>query len=161
MNLWRVVMNIFVLDTSPVSSAQMQCDKHVVKMILETAQLLCSPFEPDSAPYRRTHFNHPCSKWVRESKANYLWLVQHGIALCSEYEFRYGKKHKSSAVIKWCLDNINSLNFPEGQLTAFPKAMPDQYKTNDVVESYRNYYLGDKKKFAKWTRRGPPNWWKR
>ena len=70
-------MNIFVLHKDPVVAAQMQCDKHVVKMLLESAQMLCSPFEPGSAPYRRSHYNHPCSKWARESSSNYQWLWDH------------------------------------------------------------------------------------
>ena len=84
-------MNIFVLDYNPKRAAQMQCDKHVVKMPLETAQILCSAFEPGTAPYKRTHYNHPCSVWGRESKVNYKWLIEHGLALSDEYTYRYGK----------------------------------------------------------------------
>lgn len=91
-------MNIFVLDYCPVKSAQMQCDRHVVKMPLETAQLLCSAYPNDNAPYKRTHYNHPCSIWARKSENNYLWPIEHGLALCLEYNFRYGKNHKSREV---------------------------------------------------------------
>ena len=96
-------LNIFVLHKNPQLAAQYQCDKHVVKMILETAQLLCSPYVPGVAPYRRTHYNHPCAKWTRESQSNYFWLGIHGLALADEYTYRYGKIHKSVDVIKWCL----------------------------------------------------------
>lgn len=95
-------MNIFILSKDPIIAAQMQCDKHVVKMILETAQLLCSPFEKGEAPYKRSHFNHPSAIWTRENKSNYEWLITHGLALCEEYTFRYGKEHKSKQVILWC-----------------------------------------------------------
>ena len=65
-------MNIFVLDNDPFKAAEYQCDKHVVKMVLETAQLLCSAHE--TAPYKRTHYNHPCAIWTRSSLSNYMWL---------------------------------------------------------------------------------------
>ena len=87
-------MNIFVLDLDPVKAARYQCNKHVVKMVLETAQLLCAPFEPGVAPYKRSHFNHPSSIWTRSSLSNYHWLIVHGMALCDEYEYRYSKIHK-------------------------------------------------------------------
>ena len=95
-------MNIFVLDESPVVSAKYACDKHVVKMILESAQMLCSVQPEGTAPYKRTHYNHPCTKWVRESSRNYEWLLIHAYALCDEYTRRYDKVHKTQAVIEWC-----------------------------------------------------------
>ena len=75
-------MNIFVLDKNPIRAAKMACDKHVVKMILESAQMLCSVQPEGTAPYKRSFYNHPCTKWVRESDANYDWLIEHGLALC-------------------------------------------------------------------------------
>lgn len=149
-------MNIFVLDKCPVKAAQMQCNKHIVKMILETAQLLCSIYEPGTAPYKRTHYNHPCAIWTRESLSNYMWLINHGYALCDEYLYRYSKRHKSADVIHWCHDNIK---LTDKGLTPFPKCMPDEYKVEDVVQSYRNYYKGAKKDIAKWTKRNVPDWW--
>ena len=92
-------MNIFILDQDPVKSAQFQCNKHVVKMCLETAQLLCSVFPSGLAPYKRTHYNHPCAKWARDSWCNYMWLISHGHALCNEYEYRYNKIHKCQEII--------------------------------------------------------------
>lgn len=151
-------MNIFVLHESPVVAAQMQCDKHVVKMCLETAQLLCSLFPPGFAPYKRTHYNHPCGKWTRESYANYQWLITHGLALCDEYNYRYGKKHKCRDIILWCKQNVTPSMFDQHSLTALPKCMPEEYKVSSVVESYRNYYKGAKKDFAAWTKRDIPVW---
>lgn len=154
-------MNIFVLDTCPVQAAKYQCDKHVVKMVLETAQLLCSPFDKGAAPYRRTHYNHPCSKWVRESQDNYEWLIRHGLALASEYNFRYDKFHKSLEVIKWCGLNGGVLKLPKVGLTPFAQAMPDECKnTLDVVDAYRTYYREHKARIAKWTKRAVPEWFK-
>lgn len=151
-------MNIFVLDECPIKAAQMQCNAHVVKMALETAQLLCSIFPNYIAPYKRTHYNHPCSIWTRKSYENYQWLLKHGFALCEEYTERYGKQHKCKDVISWCKDNVKLEMFPEVILTEHPKCMPEECKVNDVVESYRNYYLTNKRKIAKW-KRNKPEWW--
>ena len=151
-------MNIFVLDTNPRLAAIHQCDKHIVKMPLETAQLLCSPFDNGTAPYRRTHYNHPSSVWARESINNYDWLITHGIHLCDEYTRRYGKTHKSLAVIYWCHDNKHLLNLPDIPLTPFKLAMPDEYKCDDAVTSYRNYYIYEKSRIATW-KANQPSWW--
>ncbi|HAW80963.1 MAG TPA: hypothetical protein DCX27_15355, partial [Balneola sp.] len=94
-------MNIFVLDKNPNEAARQACDKHVVKMILESAQMLCSVHPEGTAPYKRSFYNHPCTKWVRETDKNYDWLVDHALALCSEYTKRYGKTHKSEEIIQW------------------------------------------------------------
>lgn len=155
-------MNIFVLDKDPILAAQYQCNAHVVKMILETAQLLCSIFPEGTAPYKRTHYNHPCAKWARESWANYYWLYKHGMGLSYEYTVRYGKQHKSTDIIIWCWEHIDFKLFErieEHDPITFPKCMPDEYKVDDVVQSYRNYYKGAKKDIARWTKRNPPDWW--
>jgi len=144
-------MNIFVLDTDPQIAARFMCNKHVVKMILESAQMLCSAFENGEAPYRRAYYNHPCTKWARESKANYEWLLAHAYELCDEYFLRYGKIHKSLDVIDWCDNHSHELNLPDIGLTTFAQAMPDEYKNDDVVQAYRDYYNGEKAYFAKWT----------
>ena len=145
-------------------AARQMCDRHVVKMLLETAQLLCSPYPAGEAPYKRTHYNHPCSKWIREGTANYWWLIQHGVALGAEYTWRYNKTHKSYEVISWSIDmfhTLDKLGIPQTEeLTPFPQCMPEQYKIpNDPVQAYKNYYIGEKKKFAKWNKgRTQPAW---
>lgn len=151
-------MNIFVLDNDVTKAAQAHCDKHVVKMILESAQLLCGQFEKGDAPYKRSHYNHPCSIWCRESRANYLWLIEFGKALATEYTFRYNKTHKSLAVIEWCDQNIDKLKLPDEDMTGFAQAMPDEYRHQDAVVAYRTYYKMDKKDIAKWTKREAPSW---
>lgn len=152
-------MNIFILDYCPTKAAQMQCDKHVVKMLLETAQLLCSAFPSGNAPYKRTHYNHPCSIWARESMPNYLWLVEHGLALCDEYKFRYGKIHKSKEVIVWCKKNIKKINFQKFRKTHFALCFDDCYKIGNAVSSYRKYYREAKKDIASWSKgRSKPKW---
>ena len=149
-------MNIFVLDNCPEFAAKYQCDKHVVKMVLETAQLLCSAHE--TAPYKRTHYNHPCAIWTRSSMGNYDWLVRHGLALAREYTFRYNKIHKSTEVIEWAM--LNKPNILDLGLLPFAQAMPDQYKNpNDAVSAYRNYYMNEKARIATWTKTETPYWY--
>ena len=161
-------MNIFFLDENPILSAQYHVDKHVVKMILETAQLLCgvhhvtahdTAHDTSHVPYKLSHKNHPCSIWCRESLSNYLYLCELGLELCKEYTYRYGKRHKSQDVIEWCL--INKPNIPDIEFTEPAKAMPDEYKVKSVVESYRNYYVGAKSGFAIWKNREKPFWFKK
>lgn len=100
-------MNIFVLDENPQVAAKMHNDKHVVKMILESAQLLCGvhhmtdPLTTEQVPYKLSHKNHPCSIWARQCVENYIWLCDLGLSLCEEYTYRYGKRHKSQDVIEW------------------------------------------------------------
>ena len=149
-------MNIFKLDESPVISAKYACDKHVVKMILESAQMLCSVQPEGTAPYKRSFYNHPCTKWVRESARNYEWLLLHAYALCEEYTSRYGKVHKTESVIEWCDNNRPEL--PNIEMTEQPTCMPDYCKTESVVDSYRKYYINEKAKFAKWKDGNIPSW---
>ena len=152
-------MNIFVLSDNIEQCAIYHCDKHVVKMTLETAQLLCSPFEQGDSPYRRTHYNHPCAIWARESVGNYEWLLELGYRLAEEYTHRYNKRHKCLDVIDWCDNNYYRLNLPDQGLTPWAQAMPDEYKDPCAIQAYRNYYCGDKLEFCTWTNRKAPNWW--
>lgn len=143
-------MNIFILDKCPKVAATYYIDKHVVKMTLEIAQLLCTTANLSGfdAPYKTTHINHPCSLWVRESLDNWFWLVEHGIAVANEYTKRYGKRHKSQDIIEWCFQNIP--NLPEIGLTPFAQAMPETHKNPDAVEAYRTYYRESKAAIATW-----------
>ena len=151
-------MNIFFLDYDTQKCAKYHCDKHVVKMILETAQLLCGVHwvAGSEAPYKLSHKNHPCSIWARKSLSNYLYLCDLGLELCKEYTFRYGKKHKTQQIIEWCL--INKPNINDIDFTTPPKAMPDEFKVDCVIESYRNYYRVAKASFATWKNRVIPDW---
>lgn len=153
-------MNIFILDTDPVIAAQYQCDKHVVKMVLESAQLLCGLYaDYTDAPYKRTHYNHPCAIWARASKENYLWLLDHAYGLVDEYAYRYKRQHKCEQVIDYCNTHQAILSFPQVERTPFAQAMPDIYKNTDPVIAYRNYYMGAKKDIAKWNKnREKPVW---
>lgn len=134
-------MNIFILDLDPRLAASYQCDKHVVKMVLESAQLLCNLLPKEISPYRHTHVNHPCSLWVKKSYANFNWLLNHSFALSEEYTRRFNKQHKSLDVISTAKNFINESNFTSFEFEGFVLAMPDRFKTTDPVISYRNYYV--------------------
>ena len=154
-------MNIFVLSERPTEAVKWHVDKHIVKMPLETAQMLCTvrrSYGDDNAPYRATHQNHPCCKWVAESVENYVWLCILGIELCKEYTHRYDKTHKCEAVIQDCLDNIPKKMTNKGR-TSVVQAMPDHCKMDNPVVAYRNYYVQEKSHLAGWKRRTIPHWW--
>jgi len=164
----EINLNIFYLDKHPGVAAQQMCDKHVVKMILESAQLLCTAHhecptdtEMPTKFYKKTHANHPSAIWVRTNVKNYEWMTAHALALCEEYTYRYDKVHASQAIIEWCSDNYP--NIPHGHLAKMPQCMPDEYKTDDSIQSYRDYYWHDKRNniSMKWTKREKPHWWRR
>jgi len=146
-------MNIFVLDLNPKTCAELHCDKHVVKMIVETAQLLCSAHHIIGTKltdlYKLTHKNHPCSIWARESSDNYKWLVRLGLHLCDEYTNRYNKIHKTSTLLLNLL-TTQPEKFSTHQHTERPLCMPDKYHSTYVVESYINYYKNEKKDILKY-----------
>ncbi|WP_157628559.1 pyrimidine dimer DNA glycosylase/endonuclease V [Vibrio furnissii] len=152
-------MNIFILDNDIKLCAQYHCDQHVVKMILESVQLLCTALNKKGfeTPYKSTHMKHPCVLWVEESYDNFLWLTELVRELNAEYQFRYDKSadHKSMAV----LAQIQQHTYPALGLTEFAQAMPDEYKIpGDAVHAYRRFYAGEKMSFARWTKRELPAW---
>jgi len=165
-------MNIFALADDPVNSAKWQHDKHVVKMTLESAQLISTAvrLRPDWATrcepffklYKPTHQNHPCTKWARMNSNNFRWLCEHGLALANEYSHRFWRTHKSKKIIEIGCKLADKLSVcGNGKPTEFPLCMPDEYKSGDHVLSYRLYYLGEKiKPDSKWTNRRAelPDW---
>lgn len=162
-------MNIFIVDQNPTVAAQMLCDRHVNKMILETAQMLTAVADRHSHPtlYKVAYKNHPCTLWAGDTYANWLWLTEHGLALNEEKIYRTGKSHISAEVIKYYRDNGYGPIFDkDSELTNFALAMPTEYQNHkNPVESYRNYYLNEKQWFKDgkrptWTKRPAPDWWK-
>lgn len=183
-------MNIFYLSQNPKQAAQYHLDKHVVKMILEYAQLLCTAHRlldgiqtkqskttrsgkirdvkryvlanplNNELMYSATHINHPCATWCRDNINNYMWLYDLFVALCDEYTHRYGKKHKTDLMLRDILKSppVSISNAP---FTPPAQAMPERYKHTDPVVAYQQYYIGDKYRFAKWTKRSVPSWFKR
>lgn len=155
-------MNIFVLDQDPIKAAQYHNDKHVVKMILESCQLLSTAINFHSknlvaGTYKTSHLNHPSNKWTRETRSNFKWLVEMTEELFKEYTRRYGKSHKSYLIFQRCKNCIEVI--PDGEMTAFALAMPDEYKNTDAVIAYRTYYLKDKREISKWKMGNVPAWW--
>lgn len=198
-------MNIFVLDRDPRVAAAFHCDKHVVKMIVEYAQLLSTAhrmwdgglqewtfptdngkiktlrfFELDgeySKPthvtdffgrvkysievenrlcYNASHANHPSAIWARNTDTNYHWLVSLFEGVLREYTKRYGKIHATEKLLEFF--RTAPKRIPKGPLTPFALAMPEQYKVEDAVLAYQNYYVGDKVRFARWTNTAVPKW---
>lgn len=178
-------MNIFVLDESPYQSAVQQCDKHVVKMIVESAQMLSTahrlldgiqeirlsksgrkqkywylPDEREDVLYKAVHMGHPCTVWTMESLANYNWHWEHFFALCKEYEHRYDKVHKTSSLLK--ILRTPPKNIPLKGMTPFKLAMgsnPECMHPNDPIRSYREFYQTKQSRFKMaWTNRPIPEW---
>lgn len=135
-------------------------DSHVSKMPLETAQLLCTALhlcsDHKDIPYKLTHQNHPCAIWARETLPNYKTLCNLGLHLCKEYTYRYKKIHASQDVIIYCVKHFP--NIPDTIQTPFALAMGDEYKLEDPIESYRNYYIEAKQHLARWKNRNIPSW---
>ena len=148
-------MNIFVTDPDPIKSAQVLPDKHIVKMPLETCQMLsivCSEkwghgygelhrldgqaYKTEKGAFR----NHPCTAWANESLTNTWWLLTHGLALCAEYTHRYGKTHSCQQTIEEA-SNIIPLRKPKTP-SSFTFAGPDEFKFDtsiDIFTAYKRY----------------------
>lgn len=150
-------MNIFVLSEEPQLAAQYHCDKHIVKMPTECGQMLSTALivQGQEAYWKPCHAKHPCTLWAAENRSNFAWLCELGYQLCSEYTFRYGKIHGALKAIDYAAKRIQHL--PQGLLTPFALAMPEEYKGADAVQSYRAYYIGEKASFATW-KTAVPDW---
>lgn len=178
-------MNIFYLHRDPRIAAEYHNDKHVVKMILESAQLLCTAHRMldgqlhigktktgrnakrwtlndnrETVLYQAGHINHPCAVWVRANVDHYRFLYDLMYQLIGEYKYRYDDKyHKCEALLQPLLNAPNNIDF-EAPWQDPPQAMPDECKDPDVVQAYRNYYKMHKQRMASWKRRGQPEWYK-
>jgi hypothetical protein len=180
-------MNLFILDKDPVKAAQLQCDKHVVKMLLESGQMLSTAHRmldgnvelrpsksgkrevkywvhPDSkleqVLYRVAHQAHPCTVWTMQSNNNYTWHYIHFVALCNEYKYRYGKTHLTDTKLREVLETLPR-NIPVGHFTPQPLAMKSNPECmfEDVVKSYRAFYQTKQDRFKMvWTKREVPEW---
>lgn len=147
-------MNIFYLDKDPKLAAIYQYNKHVVKMILESAQMLCtahhcygSAEQKANVPYKQAHLNHPSTIWARQSKSTYMWLYEHMMALGTEYYVRYGKTHLTITKCKEFL--ATPPKYIQGdEWSQPPQAMPDEYKHKDSIIAYWQYYINDKSHIA-------------
>lgn len=181
-------MNLFILDTDPVKAAQLQCNRHIVKMVVESAQMLSTTHrmldgietrgpsksgktnskkwihpDPtlDQILYKAVHIHHPCTVWTMQSNENYNWHWIHFAALCDEFTYRYGKVHSTDALLRDVLKQTPR-NIPIGSLTPQPLAMksnPECMNPNDVVGSYRAFYQTKQARFKmEWKNRTIPEW---
>ena len=161
-------MNIFFLHEHPRLAAQAHCDSHVIKMVLETAQILSTThayLSSEWAPYlyRPTHVHHPSLKWTRASSENYQWLYTLFTELHEEFMFRRGKSHESFLKLSEPLSNVPGRLAPRGLLPPF-LALPDRFKQHydgtwsNAVELYREYYRSNKVHLHQWTKRKEPTW---
>jgi hypothetical protein len=153
-------MNLFHLDKDVKKLAEYHCDKHVCKMVLETAQMLCSAYKKhyidDGDLYKIAHPKHPMTLWVGRSHMNFKFALDVLKELGDEYTHRYGKVHASMRIHKLLTTKYNRWHTWDGGFTTPPQCMPDQYKDEDYVKAYRNYYKGEKLTFSKWTKRPTP-----
>ena len=179
-------MNIFILDDNPIKAAQLQCDKHVVKMIVESAQMLSTAhrlldgvvsvgvsksgrkakqwFHPkhDDLLYKAVHMGHPCTVWTMQSASNYIWHYGLFHALAEEFEYRFKKIHRSWDILKHilCATPVNIPNVGPTPYARAMKAYPELMEIEDPVKAYQEFYKADKAKFAKLEKgRSAPDWW--
>lgn len=179
-------MNIFFLDKDPVNAARYHCDKHVIKMITETCQIISTAIrihynkssysgmpidlyhfpQPYSYLYKPTHIHHPSIRWAEKKWDNMVWLITLGRNLLKEYDRRYGKDLDSfiraRQILNGYLKNVEYNN--KTKITSPPLVMPDDYKiridnVNDVVSAYRKYYFTEKKHLAEWAGNRKPEWY--
>ena len=155
-------MNIFHLDKTPIKCALYHCDKHVVKMILETSQMLSTAYQKHAGEndslYKSAYPNHPMTLWVGETYKNFGWTLLLGEALGFQYTHLYNKRHKSMRIINYFFKNLDWKDkLPKGEQTTPPLCMPDEFKCDDYVQAYKNYYINKKKSFAKYTKVDTPD----
>lgn len=153
-------MNIFILSLCPYLCAKYHNDKHVVKMILEYAQMLCTAHhecdtKPNAKLYKSAFKNHPCTIWARKTTGNYKWLYLLFRYLCKEYTYRYDKIHTSEIKLLKLLNKIPNM-IPEGNITIFSQAMPDNVKHKNPIIAYHQYYNVYKIHINIWKKRDTP-----
>jgi hypothetical protein len=154
-------MNIFYIDENPLLAAKYAANCHVVKMVSETCQIISTAYHFQSTkipPKALTHDQHPCCKWVRQSKENAEWLTEYLVAINTEYEFRFGKEHKDAEKVWWLKDNLKHLFFFDSGFTPPPLATPEDCWSIDHVASYRLCYSTHKRHLLKYYYRRPPSW---
>ena len=181
-------MNIFYLHNDTKICAEQHVDKHVVKMIVEYAQLLSTAHRMldgeeyigksktgrnvkryrmtnpnlDKTVYQAVHYHHPSAVWARETKAQYEWLYSLFVELGKEYTYRYGGKiHSTNALLNDILKNAPENIKQEGWREPPPamKHFPQCIVDGDSIQSYKNYYNEAKAYFAKWSKREVPAWY--
>ena len=175
-------MNVFYLHPVPKTCAEMHLDKHVVKMPIEYAQLLSTSHRVldgvmyigqtktgrkatryllkdgrEHVLYMASHMKHPDELWLQKSTQHYNWLYTMWVTLCDEYTHRYGKVHMTDTKLREALKNPPT-NLTDNGWVDPPQCMPEHCKADTSIEAYHKYYIIEKKRFAKWTKRPIPKW---
>jgi hypothetical protein len=165
-------MNLFILDQMPVTAAQYNCDSHVRKIILEAVEMMGFAFDKgkfEPWPYlssKSRHYNHPMSLWVRRSRQNFDWTLQHAYALCAEWVYRFDRdrEHKCKGYLDWISNNIPLKNLPASGQTDWPRCFGEWKEKIDLSENavwdYRRYYMAAKRHLGVWTKRPIPEWYR-
>jgi len=169
-------MNIFTVHPNPCVAASMLCDIHCNSQVRESVQMLANCFSLEDlkdaphtqagTPRKYSHWNHPSSKWTRETKSNMYWLLEHAIELENQRILRGYNPHFVSSFLSWCGANFSKAQVPHGPLTDFAVAIGEDkncrkisfFDNLSVIEKYRAFYLFDKP-FAVWKRGNPPDWY--
>ena len=182
-------MNIFALSKNPVEAARQMLDKHIVKMPTESCQMIHTNAlyfqylakdgeEPALRDLKQFHacsnsklmkpamLNHPSTIWARQNPHNADWLMQHALALCEEYTYRYGKTHGAYARILQTWGDHFMKDGSWKKASPVSIAMADEYRIPNtfltgwefVIQSYRHYYLEGKWRFAEWRKNRRPDW---
>ena len=181
-------MNRFRIEETPMGCAQSHCDKHVNKMVIEEAQMLSTvhrlldgteekrpsksgkrmvrywrlPDDRESTLYKPVHMGHPCTVWATQTRGNYQWAYSLFYALCKEFTHRYGKTHMTEEKLLIPLSKIPDHIDSSAEVTPMPLAMgsnPECMDPDDVIGSYRKYYITKKDRFKMaWTNRRTPRW---
>lgn len=159
-------MNLFFLDSNPFKAAKYNVDKHCLKIILESAQMLCYAFPENLTPIKNSKkgfYFHPMSKFVRESYQNWTWTLDHFSGLLNEFEYRFNKKHSYVKVLDWLIKNQKFLNFENYYQTSYKKwpqcfgqYRNECYVKDDPILGYQNYYNVAKRHLFQWTKREIP-----
>jgi hypothetical protein len=183
-------MNIFALSPDPQEAAEWHCDKHVVKMIIESGQMLSTAHRmldgnetrrPSSTGktmsryweledsredvlYKAVHTGHPCTIWTMQSDRHYFWHYLLFEFLCKEYTYRYGKVHSTETKLLNVLKE-KPKNIPKAPWNPWPLAMksnPECMNHIDPIGSYQKFYQTKQERFSMvWTKRETPNWFKK
>ena len=159
-------MNIFITDPCSERSANALCDMHLVKMVVETGQILSTAIlfhAPDTEGlYKPTHKNHPCVVWARTCRRSFCWLLDHGLCLAEEYERRFGREHKTHALLKLMMGMWQAMPVTGKEQPPFVYCGPEEHSNPDVPTAYRTYLSAKYKawgpKKARWTNAEPPSW---
>lgn len=161
-------MNIFWLANDPIEAAQLACDKHVVKMVLETAQILSTVISQKIGTnwgYGSTHIHHPCIKWAASTRGNFIWLRKYGLALSREYTHRYKRQHASMQYIdgatlpnEYIVIDGDLVDPGDYNISTPAQCMPSYCKDPNPVVAYRNYYIAEKYRMLTYTNREVPSW---